>query len=133
LEKGLLFFLEVDMDTEPVASLDRNPKDVRQKILNYQSIFQDGHYKRFEKIFGLKFNGFRLLFLPNNPARSTSLSRLAQEMPTSDFIWLTNQEKMFSDGLSAEIWARGGKMDRPPQSIIGSDLAVSAPVMDSIK
>ena len=132
MQKGLLFFLELDMDTEPVASLDRNPKDVRQKILNYQAIFQNGHYKRFEKIFGLKFNGFRLLFLTNSPARSASLSRLVQEMPPSDFIWLTNQEKMFSDGLSAEIWARGGKTDRPPQSIIGLNLVTKTPVMDSI-
>ena len=52
LGKGLLFFLEVDMDTEPVASLDRNPKDVRQKILNYQAIFRNSHYKRFEKKIG---------------------------------------------------------------------------------
>lgn len=133
MEKGLLFFLEVDMDTEPVASLDRNPKDIRQKILNYQAIFRNGHYKRFEKIFGFKFNGFRLLFLTNSPARSTSLSRLVQEMPPSDFIWLTNQEKMFSEGLSAEIWVRGGKMDRSPQSIIKPNLAIQAPVLDNIK
>ena len=131
--KGLLFFLEVDMDTESIASLDRNPNDVRQKILNYQAIFRNSHYKRFEKIFGLKFNGFRLLFLTNSPARSASLSRLVQEMPPSDFIWLANQEKMFSDGLSAEIWARGGKMDRSPQSILGSDRATQTPVIDSIK
>jgi hypothetical protein len=124
LEKGLLFFLEVDMDTEPMASMDRSPKDIRQKILNYQAIFRKGHYKRFENIFGFKFNGFRLLFMTNSPARSASLSRLVQEMPPSDFIWLTNQEKMFSDDLSAEIWARGGKTDRPPQSIIGSYLAI---------
>jgi hypothetical protein len=133
MQKGLLFFLEVDMDTEPVASVDRNSKDVRQKILNYQAIFRNGHYKSFEKIFGLKFNGFRLLFLTNNPARSTSLSRLVQEMPPSDFIWLANQEQMFSDGLAAEIWIRGGKTTRPPQSIIGSDRATQTPVIDSIK
>jgi hypothetical protein len=133
LEKGLLFFLEVDRDTEPVASMDRNPKDIRQKILNYQAIFRNGYYKRFEEIFHIKFNGFRLLLLTNRLARSTSLSRLVQEMPPSDFIWLKNQEKMFSDGLSAEIWARGGKTDMPPQSIIGSNLAVETPVLDSIK
>ena len=71
--------------------------------------------------------------MTNSLARSTSLSRLVQEMPPSDFIWITNQEKMFSEGLSAEIWARGGKMDRPPRSIIGSDLATTIPVLDSIK
>lgn len=133
IEKVLLFFLEVDMDTEPISSRVRNPKDVRQKILNYQVLFRRGYYKTFEEIFKAKFNGFRLLFMVNSPARLASLSRLVQEMPPSDFIWLTNQEKMFSDGLSAEIWVRGGKTDRPPQSIIGSDLATQTPVLDSIK
>jgi len=133
IEKELLFFLEVDMDTEPISSWVRNSKDIRQKILNYQALFRNGHYRTFEEIFKAKFNGFRLLFLVNSAARLASLSRLAQEMPPSDFIWLTNQEKMFSDGLSAEIWVRGGKTDRSPQSIIGSDLATQAPVMDSIK
>lgn len=133
LEKGLLFFLEVDMDTEPVASVDRNSKDIRQKILNYQTTFRSGYYKRFEDIFNFKFNGFRLLFLTNSSARSASLCRLIQEMPPSDFIWLTNQEKMFSEGLSAEIWVRGGKMDQAPQSILGSDRATQTPVIDNIK
>jgi len=133
LEKGLLFFLEVDMDTEPVASMDRNSKDIRQKILNYQAIFRSGHYKRFENVFQFKFNGFRLLFLTNSSTRSTSLSRLFQEMPPSDFIWITNQEKMFVEGLSAEIWTRGGKKDQAPQSILGPDLAIKFPLLDSIK
>lgn len=133
LKKALLFFLEVDMDTEPLASPDRSCKDIRQKVLNYQMIFRNDQYKHFEKIFHFKFNGFRLLFLTNSPARSVSLSRLVQEMPPSDFIWLTSQEKMFSNSLSAEIWARGGKTDRPFQSIIGSNLASQTPIVQHIK
>ena len=130
--KSLLFFLEVDMDTESVASLDRNSKDVRQKVLNYQMLFRSGYYKRYGKIFNTNFNGFRLLFLVNDPSRLASLSRLVQEMQPSDFIWLTNQKKMFSDGLSAEIWNRGGKTDRPLLSIIGPRLATKTQVVDSI-
>jgi len=130
IEKELLFFLEVDMGTEPISSRLPNSNDIRQKILNYQALFRSGHYKTFEEIFEAKFNGFRLLFLVNSAARLASLSRLVQEMPPSDFIWLTNQEKMFSDGLSAEIWVRGGKTDSPQQSIIGPDLAIQTAVMD---
>ena len=84
LEKGLLFFLEVDMDTESVAS-------------------------------------------------QISLTLSPCPIPPSDFIWLTNQEQMFSDGLSAEIWVRGGKTDRPLQSIIGSDMATATLVMHRIR
>ncbi len=131
--KTLLFFLEVDMGTEPIATRDRNPKDLRQKILNYQALFRTGQYKRYEKVFDEKFTGFRLLFLANSNLRFTAICRLVQEMPPSDFIWLTDQERMFSDGLSAEIWVRGGKTDRSPQSIIGPNLAIQTPVMDSIK
>ncbi|MCG6880956.1 MAG: replication-relaxation family protein [Deltaproteobacteria bacterium] len=133
LRKSLLFFLEVDMDTEPIASLDRSPNDIRQKVINYQAIFRNGNYKRFENIFGFKFNGFRLLFMTNSPTRSTSLSRLVREMPPSDFIWLTNQGEMFSHGLASEIWVRGGKIDQPAQSIIGSNLAAKTSVIESIK
>jgi hypothetical protein len=131
--KSLLFFLEVDMGTESRASLDRNPKDVRQKILNYQALFRTGHYKRYEEIFKSKYNGFRLLFLVNSPSRLASLCRLVQEMPPSDFIWLTDQERMFTNGVSAEIWARGGHYDNPPQSIFGPRLACEAPILALIR
>jgi len=131
--KTLLFFLEVDMGTEPIATRDRNPKDLRQKILNYQALFRTGQYKRYERIFDAKFIGFRLLFLANSNSRFAALCRLVQEMPPSDFIWLTDQEQMFSRGLGAEIWTRGGKKERPPQSIIGPNLSLQTPVMGSIR
>ena len=131
--KTHLFFIEVDMETEALASRKRNPKDLRQKVVNYQALFHSKRYKRYERIFGAKLNGFRLLFLGNNFARMTAICRLAQEMPPSDFIWVTDQERMFSHGLSAEIWARGGKNNAPPQSIIGPKLACDSPVFETIR
>jgi len=131
--KSLLFFLEVDMGTESSVSLDRSPKDVRQKISNYQALFRTGHYKRYEEIFRSKYNGFRLLFLVNSSSRLVSLCRLAQEMPPSDFVWLTDQERMFTNGVSAPIWARGGRYDDPPRSILGSKLVCNAPVLALIR
>jgi hypothetical protein len=131
--KALLFFLEVDMGTEPITTLDRNPKDLRQKILNYQTLFRTGQYKRYERVFDAKFIGFRSLFLANSNSRSAALCRLVEEMPPSDFIWLTDQEQMFSKGLSAEIWFRGGRRDNPPQSIVGSQLASEASLVNGIR
>jgi hypothetical protein len=118
-QKTLLFFLEVDMGTETIASTDRGPKDVRQKILNYQTLFRRGLYKEYEPMFDAKLNGFRLLFLANSARRSIKLCRLVREMRPSDFIWLADQEKMFSQGLAAKIWTRGGRDDSPPESIMG--------------
>lgn len=123
LKKSLLFFLEVDMGTETSASPKRIQNDIRQKIINYQSYFRSGQYKRYDKIFGTRFNGFRLLFLTNSFPRLKTLCRLVREMPPSDFVWLTSQERMFSSGLSEKIWARGGRYDGLHHSILGENLA----------
>jgi len=129
-KKTLLFFLEVDMGTETLASMDRDPKDIRRKILNYQALFRSGAYKRYEQVFESKLNGFRLLLLVSSAARLTGLCRLVQEMPPSDFIWVVDQGRMFSHGLAAKIWARGGRNDAPPQSILGPRLACEMPVIE---
>ncbi|MBC2714945.1 MAG: hypothetical protein HF978_06510 [Desulfobacteraceae bacterium] len=133
LQKSLLFFLEVDMGTEAIVSANHESKDIRQKIINYQMLFHTGRYKRYEEIFNAKFNGFRLLFLTNTAARFVNLCRLAQEMPPSDFTWLTHQEHMFSNGLFDKIWARGGKHEDIPQSILGDKFSSRITVFDKIK
>jgi hypothetical protein len=50
-------------------------------------------------------------------------------MPPSDFIWLAEQGSMFSKGLSAEIWFRGGREGVPPESILSPEMACQAPVL----
>jgi hypothetical protein len=133
LKNSLLFFLEVDMGTETIASSKRDLKDIRQKIVNYQALFHTGQYKQYEKILKAQINGFRLLFLVNSHARHKALCRLVREMPPSDFIWLTDQDSMFSNGLSANIWARGGHHNKLLQSILGCNLAGEITVMDKIR
>ena len=129
-KKTLLFFLEVDMGTETIVSQDRNPKDIRQKIVRYQALFRSGEYKKYESVFDSNLNGFRVLFLVNSFTRLISLCRLVREMPPSNFIWLTEQEQMFSHGLSAQIWARGGLNEESPQSILGPGLACELPLLE---
>jgi len=132
-EKSLLFFLEVDMGTEILAKTDRTPGDVRQKIINYRALFHSNHYKRYEKIFNTQLNGFRLLFLNSSFVGMKAICNLVQEMPPSNFIWVTDQDQMFSHGLSAEIWARGGRYEKPLESILGRELAFESTVLDKIK
>ena len=131
--KSLLFFLEVDMGTETLVNSKGKPTDLRQKISNYQALFGAGLYKRYEKIFNVSLNGFRLLFLSHTPARLKALCRLVREMPPTDFIWLTDQDQMFSHGIGAEIWVRGGKDDLKQQSILRDKLACKITVIDKIR
>ncbi|EFK08175.1 conserved hypothetical protein [delta proteobacterium NaphS2] len=128
-QKTLLFFLEVDRGTESVATLKREPRDIRQKIINYQEYFRSNRYKRYEGHWHCNFKGFRLLFLTHTNSRLSVLARLVREMPPSDFIWLTSLDQMFTKGLSAEIWIRGGKQDEAPGSILTSHLACQAPIL----
>ena len=130
--KSLLFFLEVDRGTETLANTKRNPGDVRQKIINYKVLTHGNHYKRYEKIFKTQFNGFRLLFLANTPARMKALCDLVQGMLPSNFIWITDQERMFSRGIPADIWARGGRHDKPAESILGQKLAFESTILDKM-
>ena len=125
--KTLLFFLEVDLGTETLASPKRGLTDIRQKILNYGSCFDTQVYKRYEKLWNCQLNGFRLLFLTDNPSRMSTLCSLVREMQPSDFIWIAQKDRMFEDGISAEIWARGGRLDASPQSILGR-LSCRAPL-----
>ena len=127
---NLLFFLEVDMGTEALVTTKERHGDVHQKIINYQSLFRTAHYRRYEKIFNAKLNGFRLLFLTNTSSRSKRICELVQEMPPSDFIWITDQDQMFAHGVSAGIWTRGGRHHKPPESILGPKLAFEATVVD---
>ena len=87
-------------------------------------------YKKYEQVWNCPLNGFRLLFLTISHSRLAALCGLVQEMPPSDFIWLTEQSRMFADGASAAIWARGGKLETPHESILGS-LCFRAPISDS--
>jgi hypothetical protein len=125
--KTCLFFLEVDCGTETIASPKRDLTDIRQKVINYQWYFQSLGYKRYEEIFQCRLQGFRLLFLTNSLGRLTALCRLTQEIPPSNFVWLTECSRLFPEGVSARIWAQGGDLQGPGQSILGS-LCCPAPL-----
>jgi len=127
--KALLFFLEVDMDSEAITGKRGNTNNIHHKILCYQELYRNKHYKRFEEVFGSKFNGFRLLFLASTDARVTTICRFAKTTQSPDFIWLTDQAKMFDHGLSADIWVRGGKYEDPRESILGPSLANESPII----
>lgn len=120
LGKTLLFFLEVDMGTQPLTSGKTGARDIRQKILNYQECFRQKRYKRYEKVWKCMLGGFRLLFLTVGVSRMTALCRLAREMRPSDFIWVSDRSSLASEGVWAPVWARGGRIEASRESILGS-------------
>jgi hypothetical protein len=126
--RALLFFLEVDRGSEILVSSKRKTNSIRHKILCYQELYRNGHYKSLEEFFGSTFKGFRLLFLTNSEARVAAMCRFAQSFQNPDFIWLTDQSRMFDLGLSANIWVRVGKYEDPRESILGPRFASESPI-----
>ena len=128
-QRSVLYFLEADCGTETLSSPQRDMSDIRQKILNYQWYFQSLKYKRYEDIFGIPYlQGFHLLFLTRTTGRLAALCKLIQEMQPSNFIWATELDRVFSDGVSGKIWARGGNLQVMQGSMIGS-LCCRAPLV----
>ena len=126
--KTCLFFLEVDCGTETMASPRRYMTDIRQKIINYQWYFRSLKYKRYEEVFKCKLWGFRLLILTNSLGRLSALCRLTQEIQPSNFVWLTEYNRLVSNGVSDRIWAKSGDLHGAQQSILGS-LCCRAPLL----
>ena len=128
-EKSVLFFLEVDMGTETLADPQREGKDLRQKIANYRALYRSGEYEVFGRTWKMRFVGFRTLFLTNNSERLVSVCRLVRELAPADFVWVTDQSRMFRQGSADSIWARGGDLlGKPPESILNSRLACPSPL-----
>jgi hypothetical protein len=127
--ESLLFFLEVDMGTETLSSSRPETKDVRKKILAYQHIFRKMLYKRFENVFQTTFTGFRTLLISETKSRFQQLCRLTKSIPSTDFIWLTDKESLFSNGISDRIWVKGGKEEKEQYSILGRSLSFKCPLL----
>jgi len=131
-DKAVLFFLEVDMGTETLASPHRNRQDLRSKILIYQGYFRSQLYKRYGRFWDCSFQGFRLLFVTHTAERLDAVCRLVRDMLPSDFVWLTDQSQLFSGGAWGGIWSPGGRLDASSDSILGSRKPDPAPAPPTV-
>ena len=129
---ALLFFLEADCGTEALISRSGRSPDVRRKIAAYQACFQGESYKQYEKLWDCRLRGFRVLFVTTEEARAAALCGLIRRHPRSDFFWVAPRQRMLSCGVWAAIWARGGRTDRPAESILGTKMPDPAPRPDTV-
>ena len=116
--KSVLFFLEVDMGTEPLSSEGRG--DIRDKVNRYKRYFRCLGYKRYETFWGGPLNGFRVLFLADSPANHARLCGAMRTTGSTGFIWSTSADRMFKEGVSGHIWVPGGDVKSAAASILGS-------------
>jgi hypothetical protein len=125
-QKSLLFFVEVDMGTESLAGASR--QSIGAKVDAYQAVFAASSYKKFESILNGPFLGFRVLFLANSQPRLKHLCRLIASIKDTEFIWLSDQDSMFAEGIAGRIWIKGGRTGDGLFSILGPTLAFKSPI-----
>jgi len=127
-DKALLFLLEIDMGTETLSSKNPTTTDIRKKITGYQHIFSSRSYKQLNGRLNSNFHGFRVLFIANTETRLRQLCKLVKSIKSTSFIWLTDKNSVFKNGISNKIWIKGGEIEKDRYSILGSTLATKTPI-----
>ena len=76
-----------------------------------------------------KPRGFQTLFLANSDHRANQIQQLLNDMRPTNFIWVTDQERMFAQGLGAAIWHSGDAASKERSSILGHRLEFESPII----
>ncbi len=116
--KALLFFVEVDMGSQPLRS-PTSGVAIDTKIRRYRSLFVSGGHRRYEALAGCPLRGFRLLFVCGSLTRLAQLLPLARQSGPCDFVWGTDQGRLVRDGIWGSIWHRAPFDGPQAESILG--------------
>lgn len=119
-QKSLLFLLEVDMGSEPIASAQSQRACIAGKCRDYVDVYRRASYKQLEPVFNATFKGFRVLFLCNSSKRMRDICRFLTQAGNLDFCWVADEHHLLKEGMASPIWARGGDLHRPRHSILGN-------------
>lgn len=118
--KGLLFFLEVDCETEPVRRrVGSAQTSLQSKLEQYCLCFDNGDYRPLaERLFKGSTTGFRVLLVTTDQARVEALRRLMKDFGDTRFVWATTFADLQSGGVLGPIWQVVYPGERDTYSII---------------
>ena len=102
----LLFFAEIDLDTEPISRRKRSSgSSLLGKIERYASYFDSGEYQRDGKqLFGHVFQGFRTILITTKDARLNRLRREVAQLGDTHFVWASTLDRVESTGILGHSW-----------------------------
>ncbi len=105
-QKRALFFVEMDIGTEPISSrIPRNTRDtIRHKLLQYDRYLQSLRYTQKYADYG-EFRYFTLLFVTMSDTRVDNIRRETADLPAelAGYYRLTTFEQAMTDFLGP-IW-----------------------------
>lgn len=121
--KSLLFFLEIDMGTEPKLGKARPNKDIRRMVTGYQDFLACETYAFWRSYWDTSLNGFRVLVLASSEARALQILDLTRQMRLTNFVWISDERSLTDAGLAGPIWTVGDGNRGQRQSILGPTLS----------
>lgn len=113
-DRFTLLFLEWDRDTESLFRKGTG-SSIAGKLSAYEEYHTTAQWRAWCTVFQRQFRGFRVLFVASTAKRATAISALAK---TTDWVWVTDETALETNGLGGFIWTHAGKPGRA--SILGS-------------
>ncbi len=104
-DQNYLFFVEVDLSTQPVFASNPYRSSFRKKIEIYSGFKSSFKHHPLIKLFG-QFTGYRVLTICRSPERVASLIDAAQRMGKKRMFYFTHLEKIKRENIFfSPIWS----------------------------
>jgi|GEM_PF-3155769 len=106
LGSSLLFYLETDLESEPIFRRKRSSQSsLLEKLAGYCTYFDSAEYRRdAEAIFDTTFKGFRVLLTTKTEGRLDSLRGRLEDLGDTHFVWGTIFGRIESEGVLGNVW-----------------------------
>lgn len=105
-EASLLFFLEVDLGSEPFHRRQtQGQSSLLEKVTLYGNYFDSGEYvPDAKKLFMHNFKGFRLLLAARDWGRIHTLRGHMESRGDTHYIWASTFDDIATEGVFGKIW-----------------------------
>ena len=113
-----LFFLEVDLGSEKLVSMEPGRYSLLKKMLLYNEYLKTKGFKRYNEMFDYEFKGFRVLTLMDNAKRIQVLRRELTKRGIQKFVWFAKIQEISRQTLFDPMWLRADPTDVNAYSII---------------
>ena len=101
-KRSSLFVLEIDRGTEPLTG--SHPSAIERKLLLYRVGYESNSDAAYERLFGVKFSGFRVLCLVPDSHRADGFLKLARRCDLQPLVWVGLDQVVRERGDLSKKW-----------------------------
>ena len=117
-DKKALFFLELDLGTERIASDNDMNYSLLSKLKRYEDYFRTRGFERYNSWFGKKFRGFRALLVMDSQRRIQRLRAELKKRGIVGFIWFAEKSSLNGNTVFQNIWYKDNIEDENRYSLL---------------